>query len=96
MFSRATRRLSPVWLSGWQWCEAGQVSRIQAVVFDLGGVLIDVNYRYLYRKLLPSDQAVEEFLALFAPRPGTSTTTEEGLWQTGLQSSSRRTPNVPS
>ncbi len=36
---------------------------IDAVVFDLGGVLVDVNYRYLYRQLLPSEEAVEEFLA---------------------------------
>ena len=35
----------------------------RAVVFDLGGVLVDWNPRYLYRKLLPDDQAVEEFLS---------------------------------
>lgn len=34
------------------------------VVFDLGGVLIDWDPRYLYRKLLPGDTAgIEEFLA---------------------------------
>jgi 2-haloacid dehalogenase len=33
------------------------------VVFDLGGVLIDWDARYLYRKLLPSDEAVEAFFA---------------------------------
>ncbi|HEX6338720.1 MAG TPA: HAD family phosphatase [Jiangellaceae bacterium] len=33
------------------------------VVFDLGGVLIDWNPRYLYRTLLPSEEAVEQFLA---------------------------------
>lgn len=32
------------------------------VVFDLGGVLIDWDPRYLYRTLLPSDDAVERFL----------------------------------
>ena len=35
----------------------------KAVVFDLGGVLIDWDPRYLYRKLLPDEAAVEEFLA---------------------------------
>ena len=35
---------------------------VKAVVFDLGGVLIDWDPRYLYRKLL-DDEAVEEFLA---------------------------------
>lgn len=33
------------------------------VVFDLGGVLIDWNPAYLYRKLLPDDAAVSAFLA---------------------------------
>jgi 2-haloacid dehalogenase len=34
-----------------------------AVVFDLGGVLIDWDPRLLYRKLLADEAAVEEFLA---------------------------------
>jgi len=37
---------------------------IDAVVFDLGGVLIDWNPRYLYRSLFPGDEAaMEDFLA---------------------------------
>jgi 2-haloacid dehalogenase len=36
---------------------------VGAVVFDLGGVLIDWDPRYLYRKLLADEAAVEEFLA---------------------------------
>jgi 2-haloacid dehalogenase len=35
----------------------------KAVVFDLGGVLIDWDPRYLYRKLLSDEAAVQEFLA---------------------------------
>ena len=35
----------------------------RAVVFDLGGVLIHWDPRLLYRKLLPSEEAVERFLA---------------------------------
>ena len=34
----------------------------KTVVFDLGGVLIDHNPRYLYRKLLPDEDSVTEFL----------------------------------
>ena len=34
-----------------------------AVVFDLGGVLIDWNPRYLYRKLFDDETAMETFLA---------------------------------
>lgn len=37
---------------------------IEAVVFDLGGVLIDWNPRHLYRTLFPGDEAaMERFLA---------------------------------
>jgi 2-haloacid dehalogenase len=36
---------------------------IKAVVFDLGGVLIDWNPRHLYRKLIPDEAAMERFLA---------------------------------
>ena len=40
---------------------------IDAVVFDLGGVLIDWNPRHLYRKLFPGDdRAMEAFLASVA------------------------------
>ena len=34
----------------------------KAIVFDFGGVLIDWSPFHLYRKLLPSDAAVSEFL----------------------------------
>lgn len=38
--------------------------RPEVVVFDLGGVLIDWNPRYLYRQLFPGDEAgMERFLA---------------------------------
>lgn len=38
-------------------------TRIQAVAFDLGGVLIDWNPRHLYRRLLDDEAAIERFLA---------------------------------
>ena len=42
----------------------GSEAGIQAVVFDLGGVLLDWNPRYLYRWLFGSDTAgMEQFLA---------------------------------
>jgi len=34
---------------------------VRAFVFDLGGVLIDWNPRYLYRQLLDDDTAIQEF-----------------------------------
>ncbi|WP_166355094.1 HAD family hydrolase [Phytoactinopolyspora limicola] len=36
---------------------------MNTVVFDLGGVLVDWDPRYLYRQLLPTDDEVERFLA---------------------------------
>jgi 2-haloacid dehalogenase len=39
-----------------------QTFEITTVVFDLGGVLIDWDPRYLYRKLLPADE-VDAFLS---------------------------------
>lgn len=35
----------------------------KAVVFDIGGVLVDWNPRYLYRSLLPDEASVECFLS---------------------------------
>lgn len=35
---------------------------IEAVVFDLGGVLVDWNQRYLYRKIFQSETEMEHFL----------------------------------
>ena len=40
----------------------GASRRVEAVAFDLGGVLIDWNATYLYRSLLPDDEAISEFL----------------------------------
>ena len=37
--------------------------QITAIVFDLGGVLIDWDPRYLYRTLFDDEAAMEEFLA---------------------------------
>jgi 2-haloacid dehalogenase len=36
---------------------------VQAVVFDLGGVLIDWDPRYLYRRIFDSEEEMEEFLS---------------------------------
>jgi 2-haloacid dehalogenase len=37
--------------------------RFDTVVFDLGGVLVDWNPRYLYRRLFDDEAAMERFLA---------------------------------
>jgi 2-haloacid dehalogenase len=38
-------------------------SPLKAVVFDVGGVLLDWNPRYLYRSLLPDEESIERFLS---------------------------------
>jgi 2-haloacid dehalogenase len=38
------------------------MSVVSAVIFDLGGVLIDWNPKYLYRKIFQTEQEVEWFL----------------------------------
>ena len=42
---------------------ASDPARPSSVVFDLGGVLIDWNPRYLYRKLFDDEAAMESFLS---------------------------------
>lgn len=37
--------------------------KIEAVIFDLGGVLIDWNPEYLYRKIFSSDEEMKSFLS---------------------------------
>lgn len=44
------------------------MTRIAAVVFDLGGVLIDWNPRYLYRHLIPEPDALDRFLTEICPQ----------------------------
>ena len=41
---------------------AAQTSGTEAVVFDLGGVLVDWDPRYLYRKLIDDEAEMERFL----------------------------------
>ena len=48
---------------------------IAAVVFDLGGVLLDWNPRHLYRRLFTDPDEMEDFLAASAPPTGTARTT---------------------
>lgn len=44
--------------------ECGTIHAVpDTVIFDLGGVLIDWNPRYLYRELFDDEQAMERFLA---------------------------------
>ncbi len=39
------------------------MTQIETIVFDLGGVLIDWNPRYLYQKMFDSEEEMEKFLS---------------------------------
>ena len=49
--------------------------QITAVVFDLGGVLLDWNPRHLYRRLFADPGEMEDFLARVCTPTGTARTT---------------------
>ena len=68
---------------------------IGAVVFDLGGVLVDVDYRYLYRQLLPSEEA-SSVPCHDCTRSGRSIMIAEGQWQRASPNSSWPTLSMPS
>ena len=40
------------------------LNNITAVIFDLGGVLIDWNPKYLYKKIFSSEEETDQFLSL--------------------------------
>ena len=48
--------------------DAALSAEIDTVVFDVGNVLIQWNPRHLFRKLLPDEDAVEQFLAEVTPQ----------------------------
>ena len=47
----------------------GSATAPRTIVFDLGGVLIDWNPRYLYRSLIADEAAMERFLATVCNSP---------------------------
>ena len=49
-------------IQGFIWGISVVANSIEAVVFDLGGVLVDWDPRYLYRKLFDGEAAMERFL----------------------------------
>jgi 2-haloacid dehalogenase len=63
-----------------------------AVVFDLGGVLVDWDPRYLYRRLLPDDE-VEEFLAEVDFLAWNHLADAGGRWADAVADHARRFPH---
>jgi haloacid dehalogenase superfamily, subfamily IA, variant 3 with third motif having DD or ED/haloacid dehalogenase superfamily, subfamily IA, variant 1 with third motif having Dx(3-4)D or Dx(3-4)E len=66
--------------------------RITAVVFDLGGVLIDWDPRYLYRKLMAEDE-VEAFLSEIGFREWNHAQDAGGSWDEAVESLAARHPH---
>ncbi|MGH8774665.1 MAG: HAD family hydrolase [Jiangellaceae bacterium] len=63
------------------------------VVFDLGGVLIDWDSRYLFRKLLPDDAAVETFLAEVCTGEWNTAQDAGRSWAEAVAEASARVPD---
>ena len=69
---------------------------IDVAVFDLGGVLIDWNPRYLYRKLFDDGAAMERFLAEVCS-PGWNERQDAGrLWRDAVAELTARHPDQAS
>jgi 2-haloacid dehalogenase len=66
---------------------------VHAAVFDLGGVLIDWNPRYLYRKLLADDAAVETFLTEICSQEWNSEQDLGRSWSEAVESLAREHPD---
>jgi len=66
---------------------------VQAAVFDLGGVLIDWNPRYLYRKLMADDAAVETFLTEICSQEWNSEQDLGRSWSEAVESLAREHPD---
>ncbi len=68
----------------------------RVVIFDFGGVLVDWNPRYLYRRLFPGDpDGMERFLAEVCTPRGTSARTPAGPGPRPWPSWSAGTPRRP-
>jgi 2-haloacid dehalogenase len=65
---------------------------ISAVVFDLGGVLIDWDPRYLYRQLFDDDAAMERFLAEICSPEWNGLQDAGRSWAEGVEELARRHP----
>jgi 2-haloacid dehalogenase len=66
---------------------------IHAVVFDLGGVLIDWDPRHLYRRLFDGDEAaMERFLAEVCSPAWNAGLDSGGSWQDAVESLARLHP----
>ncbi|MGH9249072.1 MAG: HAD family hydrolase [Acidimicrobiales bacterium] len=63
------------------------------VVFDLGGVLVDWDPRYLYRQLLPDEAAVEKFLAEVCTPEWNAAQDAGRPWAEGVAVASARFPD---
>jgi 2-haloacid dehalogenase len=76
-----------------QTTKAARSDRPAAVVFDLGGVLIDWNPRYLYRQLFDGDDdAMEAFLAEVTTQDWNLAQDAGRSWDEAVESLSREHP----
>ena len=65
----------------------------RTVIFDIGGVLIDWNPKYLYSKLLPDDAAIEAYLSEIGFDEWNRALDAGGLWETAIAERVARYPH---
>jgi len=65
---------------------------ISTIIFDLGGVLIDWNPRYLYRKIFKTEQAIDFFLEHICPYHWNEEQDAGRSWQEGIEERVRLFP----
>jgi 2-haloacid dehalogenase len=65
----------------------------KAVIFDIGGVLIDWNPKYLYRKLLADDAAIDAFLTEIGFSAWNIALDKGNRWQAAIEELVSRFPH---
>ena len=68
-------------------------SHVSAVVFDLGGVLIDWDPRYLYRSLIADEREMERFLAEVCTPEWNGRLDAGGSWAEAVETLAREHPD---
>ena len=85
-----------VWQGSGHAASRARPAAIDVAVFDLGGVLIDWNPRYLYRKMFDDDAAMERFLSEVCSPEWNERQDAGRLWRDAVDELTARHPDQAS